>query len=63
MIPLLALIITVYGTARLLNDCFAKHENDAATALTWFVSCAAIASIWVLVFLLLMSGSDLQGLS
>lgn len=59
MLPAMALMIAVYGTARLLNDGLDRHpKNAAATAFTWIVSAAAIVGLWILAILI-----NLQGIS
>jgi hypothetical protein len=59
MIPTIALMIAVYGSARLLNDGFKRHSgNSAATVFTWIVSILAIIGLWFLALLI-----NLQGVS
>ena len=49
MIPTIALMIAVYGSARLLNDGCKRHPgNSAATAFTWIVSGVAILILLIL---------------
>jgi len=49
MIPGIALMIAVYGSARLLNDVFKRYPGHAgATACTWVVAGLAIVALCVL---------------
>ena len=51
MIPTIALMIAIYGSARLLNDGFKRHPGNVAfTVLTWIVSAIAILILLVLAF-------------
>jgi hypothetical protein len=48
MIPAIALMIAIYGSARLINDGLKKHVGKVPTALTWIVGALAIAGLWIL---------------
>ena len=51
MIPDIALMIAIYGTARLLNDGLKRHpQNTAGTILTW------VLNITSAIFLILIAG-------
>jgi hypothetical protein len=57
MIPAIALMIAVYGSARLLNDGCKRHPtSNPATIVTWIVSILAIIGLWILVFLINFQG-------
>lgn len=68
MIPLLAVLIAVYGTARLLNDCLAVHAarprggdyESVSIGVMWLVSLAAIVGMWGIVILIVASGASLD---
>ena len=61
MIPAIALMIAVYGSARLLNDGFKRHPaNRAATALTWIVGVLAIIGLWIIAILINAQGTAAQ---
>jgi hypothetical protein len=49
MIPTIALMIAVYGSARLLNDCFKRYPaSKPATIFTIIVSLVAIGILCLL---------------
>ena len=48
MIPAIALMIAVYGTARLLNDALARSASSMANTLTWCASIVGIGGLWFL---------------
>jgi hypothetical protein len=57
MIPAIALMIAVYGSARLLNDvCKRYPASSTATAFTLLVSILAIIGLWILAFLINIQG-------
>jgi hypothetical protein len=59
MIPVIALMIAIYGTGRLLNDGFKRHPQSAgATILTWTVSALAIVALWFLAIAINSQGSS-----
>jgi hypothetical protein len=59
MIPIIALMIAVYGSARLLNDGFKRHPgNSAATVFTWIVGVLAIIGLWILAILINLPGDS-----
>lgn len=61
MIPLISLLIAVYGTGRLLNDLFAAFQPGKATiVLTCIVSIFAILGIWFLIALILLAGESIK---
>jgi hypothetical protein len=60
MIPTIALMIAVYGSARLLNDGFKRHPgNSAATVFTWVVSIGAFIGLWILAIAINVQGITL----
>ena len=49
MIPTIALMIAVYGSARLINDGCKRHPGShTATAFTWFVVVLSVPFLWLL---------------
>jgi hypothetical protein len=59
MIPAIALIIAVYGCARLFNDCLKRYPgNLVATVLSWVCSVVAGAVIVFLALAINASGSQ-----
>jgi hypothetical protein len=59
MIPAIALMIAVYGSARLLNDGFKRHPgNSVATVFTWFVSAIGILILVVLALMVNSQGAS-----
>jgi len=58
MIPAIGLMIAVYGTARLLNDCLnrAPRESVSATVFMVVVSIGGIIGLWFLAFLINAQG-------
>jgi hypothetical protein len=58
MIPTIALMIALYGSARLLNDgCKRYPGNTVATVFTWIVSILAIIGLWILAIAINAQGS------
>ncbi len=56
MIPIIAVMIAVYGTGRLLNDCFARYPNSKYwTVLTWLISIVVIIVLLLLAVLMNLS--------
>ena len=52
MIPAIALMIAIYGSARLLNDGFKRYPGSStATVFTWIVGILAIIGLWILAIL------------
>ena len=56
MIPLIALMIAVYGTGRFLNDALKKHTGSWATVFTWLIGLGAIAVLWFLALMVNAAG-------
>lgn len=57
MLPAIALMIAVYGSARLLNDGCKRHPmSSVATAMTWTVAVIAIVALWLLAIMINSQG-------
>jgi hypothetical protein len=53
MIPILGLMIALYGSARLLNDIGKRYPRITAfTVITWAVGLLTIAGLWLLALLM-----------
>ena len=59
MIPAIAFMIAVYGSARLINDGCKRHPgNLGATITTWIVSILGIILLTILAIMVNSSGSQ-----
>jgi hypothetical protein len=57
MIPTIALMIAVYGIARLMNDISKRYPgNSGATVFTWIVSILATIALGILAVLINAQG-------
>jgi hypothetical protein len=69
MIPDIALMIVVYGVARLLTAALEPHRATAGTAgsvatgLTWLIAAFAILGLGVLGFMVVSAGASVSNLT
>jgi hypothetical protein len=69
MIPDIALMIVIYGAARLLTAALEPHRHVAGTAgtvatgLTWLIAAFAILGLGVLGFMVVSAGASVSNLT
>lgn len=57
MLPIIGIMIATYGSCALLQRAAGRHEEAWATATLWVCWALGTVALWLLVLLLLVSGS------